>query len=136
MMVAVPCKVMKTRFSITEQEVSCATKMRFLRRKVNKTRRDRIRNEIIRNHLKITPTEEKREERRLDQFGRTVRMQEDRMIKVYKMKISERRGKGRKHMYMRGGNQELFKEKGIKVETNGRFVEAKELLQRPNVKQA
>ena len=56
-----------------------ATEMRFLRGVLDKTRRDRIRNDTIRNTLQINTLKETMERNRLKWFGHVKRMGQERL---------------------------------------------------------
>ena len=57
-----------------------ATEMKYLRKTMNITKRDRVRNIVVREELKPTPLVQKIEEKKLKWFGHQVRMKEDRKV--------------------------------------------------------
>jgi hypothetical protein len=70
--------------------------MKYLRRTVNKTSRDRIRNQTIRNSLQLEPLSSYIERNQLHWYGHMVKMPENRLPrKAWECKSDERRGKGR-----------------------------------------
>jgi hypothetical protein len=70
--------------------------MRFLRKVVGKTRRDKIRNETIRRNLVVPPLQIKIEESQLRWKGHVLRMGEERIArKVFEAKVQGRRPVGR-----------------------------------------
>jgi hypothetical protein len=69
--------------------------MKYLRRTVNKTRRDRIRNQTIRNSLQLEPLSSYIQRHQLRWYGHMVRMSENRPPrKAWECKPAGRRGKG------------------------------------------
>ncbi|XP_066901204.1 uncharacterized protein [Halyomorpha halys] len=60
-----------------------AAEMRFLRRILGKTRRDRIRNERIREELQIPSVKSVIEHRQLRWYGHVCRMEEDRVPRKF-----------------------------------------------------
>lgn len=73
-----------------------AVEMKYLRRVKGITRRDRIRNEAVRNELKIEPILERVEKQQLSWFGHLVRMGQDRQVKkVWMARVIKKQGRGR-----------------------------------------
>ncbi|KAJ4445432.1 hypothetical protein ANN_07237 [Periplaneta americana] len=74
-----------------------AVEMKYLRRMMGNTKKDRIRNEQIREEAKQDkPLINKIEEKQLKWFGHANRMTEEREVKqVMEMRVEERRGRGR-----------------------------------------
>lgn len=71
------------------------TEMRFLWRIENKTRLDRIKNEVYREELKVIPIEVTVQQGQLRWFGHVARMGEERLTRnVYEAKEMGRRKKG------------------------------------------
>lgn len=73
-----------------------AAEMRYLRKVKGITRRDRIRNEIVREELEIQAISTKIEEQQLGWFGHLVRMDNERPVKqVWEARVLQRRRRGR-----------------------------------------
>ncbi|KAL1448567.1 hypothetical protein WDU94_013997 [Cyamophila willieti] len=71
-------------------------KMRMLRWSCGVTRLDRIRNEVIRNKLRVTEVTKKIQERRLQWYGHVMRRDEDYVGKIVnRMQVAGRRARGR-----------------------------------------
>lgn len=70
-------------WTVLDKHVSkiTAVEMRYLRRVLGKTRRDRWRNERVREELKVRPVKQVLEERQLKWFGHVCRMGDDRKAK-------------------------------------------------------
>ncbi|KAL1447116.1 hypothetical protein WDU94_005460 [Cyamophila willieti] len=84
--------VMKTR----EESRVQAAEMRFLRSMIGKTRRDRIRNEIIRSRVGVDKLQDRIETSRLKWYGHVKRINEERLPNKYlEMKMEGRRKQGR-----------------------------------------
>ena len=74
--------------------VTC--EMRCLRRAANKTRRDRIRNEVIRNTVQTTPVLDHIEQQRIKWFGHLIRMPPSQpALRAYTSRYSGTRARGR-----------------------------------------
>ena len=72
-----------------------ASEMKYLRQMVNKMRRNRIRNQTIRNSLQLEPLSSYIERNQLCWYGHMVRMSENRLPrKARECKPTGRRGKG------------------------------------------
>ncbi|KAL1448427.1 hypothetical protein WDU94_003661 [Cyamophila willieti] len=70
--------------------------MRMLRWSCGVTRLDRIRNEVIRNKLRVTEVTKKIQERRLQWYGHVMRRDEDYVGKIVnRMQVAGRRARGR-----------------------------------------
>uniref|UniRef100_A0A8D8XLD5 Endonuclease-reverse transcriptase n=1 Tax=Cacopsylla melanoneura TaxID=428564 RepID=A0A8D8XLD5_9HEMI len=70
--------------------------MRMLRWSCGVTRMDRIRNEVIRNKIKVTEVSKKIQERRLQWHGHVERRDESYIGKrVQRMEVRGRKGRGR-----------------------------------------
>jgi hypothetical protein len=70
--------------------------MRFLRKVIGKTRRDKIRNETIRKNLGVPPLQIEIEESQLRWAGHVLRMGKERIVwKVFEAKAQVRRPVGR-----------------------------------------
>lgn len=73
-----------------------SSEMKYLRKAVNKTRRDRIRNERIREEVGQGSLEEKIEQKQLKWWGHAFRMTEDSKAKqMLEVRVQGRRGIGR-----------------------------------------
>ena len=73
-----------------------ATNMKYLRRVLGKTRRDRIRNDVIRNELEVKPIIQKIEEQQLKWLGHLTRMNNNRPTKqVWEAKPQKAKKRGR-----------------------------------------
>ena len=73
-----------------------SSEMKYLRKAVNKTRRDRIRNERIREEVGQGSLEEKIEQKQLKWWGHAFRMTEDSKVKqMLEVRVQGRRGIGR-----------------------------------------
>lgn len=76
-----------------------ASEMKYLRRSLGKTKRDRIRNRNIREVLEIEALTDLVEKKQLQWYGHLTRMNNERNPKkIYNMKCEGRRGKGRPRM--------------------------------------
>ena len=76
-----------------------AAEMKFLRSMVQKTRRDRVRNEDIRKELGVQKLNDKLEQNRLRWFGHVKRMNEVRLPRqAMEGRMSGKRGRGRRRM--------------------------------------
>lgn len=83
---------------LTKQQKSRiqAAEMRYLRAIKGITRRDRIRNEIVRTELKVEPILSNIERQHLKWFGHLIRMEDQRQPKrIWQTKAQERRTRGR-----------------------------------------
>ncbi|XP_039291248.1 uncharacterized protein LOC120352956 [Nilaparvata lugens] len=73
-----------------------AAEMRYLRRIVGKSRRDRVRNETVRGELGVKPARDKIEEKQLRWLGHAGRAGEESQIKkFFEAKPEGRRPRGR-----------------------------------------
>jgi hypothetical protein len=73
-----------------------AMKMKFLREIIGETRRDRIRNDDIREQLKVDNIKTDKEKNRLRWYGNVMRMADERIPKkTLEMKLRGRRPRGR-----------------------------------------
>jgi hypothetical protein len=69
--------------------------MKYLRRAVNKTRRDKVRNNRIREEVKQRPLRNITEERQLKWYGHVFRMGKERKVKqALEVKVDGKRGRG------------------------------------------
>ena len=88
-------------WTITQRDESRvqAAEMKFLRSMVQKTRRDRVRNEDIRKELGVQKLNDKLEQNRLRWFGHVKRMNEVRLPRqAMEGRMSGKRGRGRPRM--------------------------------------
>lgn len=73
-----------------------AMEMRYLRKVIGKTRRDRVRNATVRRDLGVQPAIERITANQLRWYGHVTRMMEDRVAKtVYEARVEGRRRRGR-----------------------------------------
>ena len=86
--------------------------MKSLRKIAGHTRRDKIRNQTIREDMDITPVTETIETKTLKWFGHVTRMKEDRLTRRV-MEVKTRRKKGKRKAEDRMGRPsgKYFKEK-------------------------
>ena len=92
------CKVSNKSLPLTKAIESrlTATEMKYLLKTMNVTKRDRVRNIVVREELKQTPLVQKIEEKKLKWFGHLVRMKEDRKFKqVMEARTDGKRDRGR-----------------------------------------
>jgi len=69
--------------------------MKYLRRAVNKTRRDKVRNDRIREEVKQRPLRSIIEERQLKWYGHAFRMGNERKVKqALEVNVDCKRGRG------------------------------------------
>ena len=88
--------------------------MRMLRWSCGVTRLDRIRNEVIRNKIKVTEVSKKIQERRLQWYGHVERRDEDYVGKrVERMIVRGRVGRGRPKKRWKNCVFKDLREKGI-----------------------
>ena len=94
-----------------------AMEMKYLRKTVNVTKRDRIRNIVIREELKQKPLIGKIEEKKLKWFGHLVRMKEDRIVKkVFEAKTDGKRSRGRPRIDWEADVESICRKKGISTQ--------------------
>ena len=94
-----------------------AAKMRFLRRVQGVTRRDRIRNQNIRNQLHTTPIVQNIENKSLRWLGHVTRMSENRLPKrVMEARPTGSRGKGRPRVEWTEHVNNISRRKGKSLE--------------------
>ncbi|KAJ4429614.1 hypothetical protein ANN_21800, partial [Periplaneta americana] len=91
-----------------------AVEMKYLRRTVGKTRRDRIRNDRIREEVKMRKVlTEVINERQLKWFGHVYRMGEERKVKqVMEMRVEGRRRRGRPRIKWEDTIERIGQQKG------------------------
>lgn len=90
--------------------------MRCLRRVINKTRRDRIRNQDIRNIIGIPPCLDYIEQQRLHWFGHLVRMQHDQTAaQAYHQQYSGYKARGRPRKRWIDGVSEACQKQGLNI---------------------
>jgi hypothetical protein len=91
-----------------------ACEMRFLRKIEGKTRRDRIRNEIIGETVGVQPIQEYVERSQFRWFGHANRMDDKRIVKrVYEAREIGKRPRGRPRKTWKEGLQEVTRKKGV-----------------------
>lgn len=103
-------------WTVTSKEKSRiqATEMKTLRTISKKTRRDRIRNETIRNRLKVAPLMKKIEKGQLRWLGHLERMDEGRVAKRrWNWRPEGRRSAGRPRKRWIDGVEEILKENNL-----------------------
>lgn len=100
----------------SQEQKIIACEMRCLRKAVNKTRRDRVRNEEIRNSINIKPVMHSIEKQRLKWFGHLVRMKHDEMpSRLYNQRHSGRRDRGRPRKRWIEGIRETAKKMNLTI---------------------
>ena len=100
---------------VRNQEISniTAVEMKCYRRIIGKTRRDRIRNERVREKLKQMSIEQKLQRRQLKWFGHVVRMENDRKPKqIMEARPEGRRSRGRPRVGYMDNIEEIARKKG------------------------
>uniref|UniRef100_A0A8D9A964 Endonuclease-reverse transcriptase n=1 Tax=Cacopsylla melanoneura TaxID=428564 RepID=A0A8D9A964_9HEMI len=99
--------------------------MRMLRWSCGVTRMDRIRNEVIRNKLRVTEVTKKIQERRMQWYGHVMRRDEDYVGKrVRRMEVAGRRARGRPKKKWEHCVTKDLEEKGLSendVQNRGRW---------------
>lgn len=90
-----------------------ATEMKYLRGVVGKTRRDRVRNEQIREELGVQPIMEFIEQRQLSWWGHLQRMNNDRPVKqIYEARLQAKRRRGRPRQTWNGMIGDILQRRG------------------------
>ena len=90
--------------------------MKYLRKVVGKTRRDKVRNNTIREEVKQIPIQEFIKKKELRWFGHLNRMDEDRIPrKVYETRTEGVKGRGRPRLEWEKYITELAKERGKRL---------------------
>jgi hypothetical protein len=91
-----------------------ACEMRFLIKIEGKTRRDRIRNKIIREIVGVQSTQEYVKRSQLRWYGHVNRMDDKRIVKrVYEAREIGKRSRGRPRKTRKEGLQEVTRKKGV-----------------------
>ena len=99
-----------------------AAEMKYLRRVKGITRRDRVRNELVRSELKVEPLMTRIKRQQLRWFGHLLRMDENRQVKaVWLARVPGKQQRGRPRKTWDGVMAEVLKEKTIT------WTEAKEM---------
>lgn len=102
-------------WTMTDKQKSKITtaEMRYLRRVVGKTRRDRVRNRSIRDDLELAPLVEDIKIKQLQWYGHLVRMSNERYPKkIFEMRCDGRRDRGRPRRKWEDNIYESAREKG------------------------
>ncbi|KAL1457176.1 hypothetical protein WDU94_001836 [Cyamophila willieti] len=103
-----------------------AAEMRFLRSMIGKTRRDRIRNEIIRSRIGVDRLQDRIETSRLKWYGHVRRMNEERLPNKYlEMKMEGRRKQGRPRLRWK----DIINRDIVKRNQNPSLIERNRLLE-------
>ena len=103
-------------WTMTERDKSRiqAAEMKFCRSLLGKTKMDRIRNEGIRNEIRVVDVQSKIETSRLRWFGHMMRMEEERIPKrAFKEKLIEKRPRGRPRKRWKDAVMENIKNRGV-----------------------
>lgn len=103
-------------WTLTDRNMSRvnATEMRFLRKIEGKTRRDRIRNEVFRENLKIKPIEKIIQEKQLSWLGHIYRMPEIRQTRrIYEARPLGKNKRGRPRRTWKAEVQRAATERNI-----------------------
>jgi hypothetical protein len=96
------------------QSAKEACEMRFFRKIEEKTRRDRIRNKIIRQTVGVQPIEEYVERSQLRLCGHVNRMDDKRIVKrMCEARETGKRHRGRQRKTWKAGLREVTRKKGI-----------------------
>ena len=91
-----------------------AAEMKYLRRVKGITRRDRIRNELVRDELKVEPILKTVERRQLGWFGHLARMEDSRQVKaVWLARVPGRQRRGRPRKTWDGTMAEILKGRNL-----------------------
>jgi hypothetical protein len=100
--------------------------MQFLRKIEGKTRRDRIRNEIIRETARVQPVQEHVERSQLRWYGHVNRMDDKRIVKrVYEARETGKKPRGRPRKRWKEGLEEVTRKKGVTWKEMERTVKDK-----------
>ena len=104
-----------------------ACEMRFLRKIEGKTRRDRIRNKIIRETVGVQPIQEYVERSQLRWYGHVNRMDDKRIVKrVCEARETGKRPRGRPRKTWKEGLQEVTRNKRVTWKEVKRTVKDRE----------
>lgn len=97
----------------TESKIQ-AMEMRYLRAVKGVTRKDKIRNEVIRQDLKVEPIIETIKRQKMKWFGHMIRMEETRQTKrVWRARQTHKRGRGRPRKTWDTSVAESMKKSGV-----------------------
>ena len=100
-----------------------ASEMKYLRRAVNKTRRDKVRNERIRREVEQESLEKIIEKRQLKWWGHVFRMNEDKKVKqILEVKVQGRRGKGRPRIMFEDRMEKIGRERNKTINMMKRMM--------------
>ncbi|XP_050506798.1 uncharacterized protein LOC126886644 [Diabrotica virgifera virgifera] len=95
-----------------------AMEMRFLRKIANRKRTDKIRNETIRQNLKLEPINEKIVEGQLRWFGHVCRMSNERLTKrVFETRVQGKNKRGRPRVMWVDEIRKEVEKKGLTLES-------------------
>jgi len=110
--------------SAAERKKVDVFEMKCLRSMLGVTRRDRVRNEMVRERTGVVRELSRRvDERVLGWFGHVERMNEERLVKrIYGAEVNGRRTRGRPRLSWMGGVRRVLHEKGLNVEEARRMT--------------
>ena len=90
-----------------------ASEMKFLRRAIGKTKKDRVRNTKIRKDVDQTPLNDILEQKQLKWYGHLVRMDENRIVKkIFQCKEEGKRRRGRPRTSFEQHIEQLGRKRG------------------------
>ena len=105
-----------------EQKITTC-EMKCLRRAVNKTRRDKIRNEVIRDLVGATPALQHIEQQRIKWFGHLIRMLTNQpALRAYTSRYSGWKTRGRPRRRWSDSVADTLREHGMSLHQASRFA--------------